>query len=156
MRGKNCLNSFISFPDSDEGEEGALVSRNVRPNTCKANGGSDSFVPSSRRQNQVQDKTKFKTKPSSRQNQVQDDKTQFKTNPSSRQNQVQDITKLKTTKPNSRQQNQAEDKTKFKTKPNLLKIAFKMHKVSLASTLESLFLALTNRLFRRREIFCPK
>ena len=66
MRGKNCLNSFISFPDSDEGEEGALVSRNVRPNTCKANGGSDSFVPSSRRQNQVQDKTKFKTKPSSR------------------------------------------------------------------------------------------
>ena len=74
MRGKNCLNSFISFPDlsiviigknclnsfpdSDEGEEGALVSRHVRPNSCKANGGSDSFVTSSRQQNQVQDKTK--------------------------------------------------------------------------------------------------
>ena len=82
MRGKNCLNSFLSFPDSDEGEEGALVSRNVRPNTCKANGGLDSFVPSSRRQNQVQDKTKFKTtKPSSKQIQVQD-KSKFKTKPS--------------------------------------------------------------------------
>ena len=42
------------------------------------------------------DKTKFKTKPSSRQNQVQD-KTKFKTTkPSSRQIQVQDKTKFKT------------------------------------------------------------